>query len=58
MDPHTGGLRPCDGHWSESLFGGLKEMRGKVHPGNRGAWTLGREMVYAAPADSAKRPVR
>ena len=33
-------------------------MRERVHPGNRGTWTLEREMVYAAPTDSAKRPVR
>ena len=55
MDPHTGGLRPCDGHWSLPKIGGPMEMRERAHPGNCGAWTLGSGMVYAAPINSAQR---
>ena len=55
VDPQTGGLRPCDGHWSIALIGGPKEMRERAHPGNCGAWTLGGEMVYAALINSAQR---
>ena len=58
VDPQGGGLRPCDGHGSELFFDGLMGMRERVHPVNRGTWTLREIWSMPCIVDSTQQRAR